>query len=98
MNWFKIVVMAALLLCLLPMPYGYYMLVRVAAMVAFGMMARACVREGRTGPAWACLAAVVLFQPFVKIPLGRPLWACVDVAAALFIACDLWRIRRHNGD
>jgi hypothetical protein len=30
---------AALLLCLAPMPYGYYQLVRIVAMIAFAIMA-----------------------------------------------------------
>ena len=35
----RIALAAALLLCLAPMPYGYYMLVRYGAAVIFGIMA-----------------------------------------------------------
>lgn len=34
-----LVLAAMMLLCLAPMPYGYYMLVRFVAMVVFGMIA-----------------------------------------------------------
>lgn len=33
-----LILAALMLLCLAPMPYGYYMLVRFLAMVAFGLM------------------------------------------------------------
>ena len=34
-----LILAALMLLCLAPMPYGYYMLVRFVAMVVFGVMA-----------------------------------------------------------
>ena len=35
----RLILVIVLLLCLAPMPYGYYMLVRFFAMVMFGVMA-----------------------------------------------------------
>lgn len=95
MNYFKLITIVALLLCLAPMPYGYYMIVRIVTMVAFGMMGCDYAKSRRKEMAWACLAVVILFQPFFKIPLGRDLWNCVDVAAALFITYNL-RDKRNN--
>lgn len=45
MTYFKLITVIALLLCLAPMPYGYYMLVRIATMIAFGMMAYSYAKE-----------------------------------------------------
>lgn len=39
MNLLKIFLVFLLLLCLAPMPYGYYQLVRFVAMMAFAIMA-----------------------------------------------------------
>lgn len=36
MNYFKIVLAVLLLLCLLDMPYGFYILIRYVATVVFG--------------------------------------------------------------
>lgn len=38
MRTFKVIIAAALLLCLLPLPYGYYELVRLGGMVCFGVL------------------------------------------------------------
>lgn len=42
MKHLELLLAVLLLLCLLPMPYGYYELVRFVSMVAFAFMAYAC--------------------------------------------------------
>ena len=72
----------ALLICLLPMPYGYYTLIRFVSMVFFTCYDRKIIELSVIAGALA-----LLFQPFVKISLGREMWNIVDiiVAFALFI-------------
>ena len=72
-----------LLLCLAPMPYGYYMLVRFVAMVVFAAMAYRYYKERKEALTWTFAALVLLFQPFLKIALGRLMWNIVDVIVAI---------------
>lgn len=74
-----------LLLCLLPMPYGFYQLVRFCVMTVFIIL---CFYEYKNGNQmlsiiFGCL--VLLFQPFFKITLGRAIWNMVDVIVAVGI-------------
>ncbi|MBR1688147.1 MAG: hypothetical protein IJ710_06385 [Prevotella sp.] len=79
----KYLIMAAvLLLCLAPMPYGYFQLVRLLATLLFGAMAYRYYQERREGLAYACGTLALLFQPFYKIALGRALWNVMDVIVA----------------
>lgn len=82
----KLIMAVLLLLCLADMPYGFYQLVRFAATAAFAYLSYDYFKskEEIKGIAFAALA--VLFQPFIKIALGRTIWNVVDVivAAALF--------------
>lgn len=55
-----------LLLCLAPMPYGYYMLVRWAAMVVFAVTAFNYYAENKKELAVTFGALALLFQPFIK--------------------------------
>lgn len=71
-----------LLACLLPMPYGYYVLVRVVATVAFSFIA---YQERGNQIMWIFIGLALLFQPLEKIALGRTLWNIVDVAVAVFL-------------
>ena len=79
----KLVIAILLLLCLADMPYGFYQLVRFAAMAAFAYLSYDYFKskDDIKGIAFAALA--VLFQPFFKIALGRVIWNCVDVAVAI---------------
>lgn len=74
-----------LLLCLAPMPYGYFMLVRFVMMVACGWMAYQYYQKNLHGLTWTFAALALLFQPFVKIALGRVGWNIVDVAVAILL-------------
>lgn len=79
----------ALLICLFPMPYGYYTLVRFIVMVFFGCLAFSFNKEGKTNYALAFGAVALLFQPFFKIALGRGMWNIVDVIVAVALLI-LW--------
>jgi len=76
---------AMLLLCLAPMPYGYFMLVRFVMMVAFGWMAYQYYLRQKTMAMWLFVSLSLLFQPFFKIALGRLIWNIVDVLVAVLL-------------
>lgn len=78
-----------LLLCLLHMPYGYYELVRFVSMVVFAIMAYKYYEKKKEVLTIVLGALAILFQPFVKIALGRTIWNIVDVVVALLLL-GLW--------
>ena len=73
----------ALIICLLPMPYGYYLLVRFVSMIIFGCMSYAFYKDGKLLFSIIAGSLALLFQPFIKIALGRELWNVVDVIVAI---------------
>lgn len=76
----KLILAILLFLCLLKMPYGYYQMVRVLSMVGFGILALS-VKEDKER--WIYITLCMLFQPFIKVALGRVLWNVVDVVVAI---------------
>ena len=84
---------ALLLLCFAPMPYGYYQLIRFIMMVAFAMMAYKYYEEKQS--AWAVTfgSLALLFQPLLKVALGRTIWNIVDVAVAILLII-VWMKRK----
>lgn len=74
-----------LLLCLAPMPYGYYQLVRFIAMIVFGVIAYYYFKEDCTPLGILFGALALLFQPFFKVALGRTIWNVVDVVVAVLL-------------
>lgn len=88
---------ALMLLCLAPMPYGYYQLVRFVAMVAFGIMAYRYYENNKTTAATVFAVLALLFQPFIKVVLGRTIWNVIDVmVAVLLIGLFIVEIRIEN--
>ena len=80
-----LILAALMLLCLAPMPYGYYMLVRFVAMVAFGVMAYQYYARHKTMAATVFGVLALLFQPIYKIALGRVTWNVIDVLVATLL-------------
>ena len=85
-----------LLLCLAPMPYGYYQLVRIVAMIAFAIMAYQYYEKENVPLAITFGGLALLFQPFIKVALGRTLWNIVDVIAAVVLAILAFSEFRKN--
>ncbi|WP_099092427.1 DUF6804 family protein [Flavobacterium crassostreae] len=79
----KIVLTILLMACLLDMPYGFYQFVRFVAMVAFGYLAYSVMKRNRKNEMFIYIALAFLFQPFIKIALGRTIWNIVDVITAI---------------
>ena len=83
MKILSIIMSVALLLCLAPMPYGYYTLVRFVSMVVFAAMAYGYWQNEKKPLTVTFGALALLFQPFAKIALGREMWNVVDVIVAI---------------
>jgi hypothetical protein len=77
------------------MPYGYYMLVRFVSMVAFGVMAWRYYTQNKVALTITFASLALLFQPFIKIALGRTIWNVVDVIVAILLML-LWMKERKD--
>lgn len=85
MKHLKLVLALLFLLCLAPMPYGFYSLVRFVAMIAFAIYAYIYHEKKNNKLAVAFLSLAILFQPLLPIYLGRTLWNIADVIVAIFL-------------
>lgn len=83
----------ALLLCLCPMPYSYFVFVRFVAMVFFAYMAYHYYQIEKMPLVWSYGTLALLFQPLLKISLGREVWNVVDVIVAMFLICIILKNR-----
>lgn len=79
----KIILSLLLLLCLLDMPYGYYQFVRFTAMVSFAYLGYSAKEQNKKSEMFIYIDLALLFQPFIKISLGRTIWSIVDVITGI---------------
>jgi hypothetical protein len=75
----KVTLAILFFICLADMPYGYFQLVRTLAMIGFAVLAYNANERGENNLAILFVGLAILFQPLIKIPLGRELWNIVDV-------------------
>jgi len=76
---------AMLLVGAVPLPYGYYMLLRLVACGVFAFAAFVSFdRKHKTLP-WVFGLLALLFNPIIKVHLPKDAWAFVDVAAAILL-------------
>lgn len=85
----KLALAAILLGCLLPMPYGYFQLVRFLALFGFGFLALDANSRNSEIEMYLFIALAVMFQPFFKISFGRFLWNVIDVIVAAGLLLSL---------
>ncbi|MBP6040161.1 MAG: hypothetical protein KA523_08190 [Flavobacterium sp.] len=89
----KLILSILLLLCLFDMPYGYYQFVRLVAGISFAYFAYAAYEEKKEIQVLLYIGLAILFQPFLKIALGRELWNIVDVLVAIGLVISIIKIK-----
>ena len=91
-KYLHLIVAGMLVLCLLPMPYGFYALVRLMAAAAFAWWAYNYHKKEKVEMMVTFIALALLFQPFAKVALGREVWNLVDA----FLAWTWWQEKKTN--
>ncbi len=75
----ELIISTLLLICLLPMPYGYYNLVRFIVTCYFGYMAFFSFEKQNKPMLFFYACSAILFNPFIKFHFGRTIWNILDV-------------------
>ena len=94
----KVALSLLFLACLLHMPYGFYQLVRFVGFGGFALLAYFSFKRKAEAEMIVCCVLALLFQPFIKVVLGRTIWNMVDVivAVCLVVSLILDRIKVNN--
>lgn len=74
-----------LLLCLFPLPYGAFVLVRLITTCVCGYLAYDFYRRGDTIRCVVAALVAIVFQPIAKITFEREIWQVIDVIVALML-------------
>jgi hypothetical protein len=86
----KITLALLFFICLLNMPYGYYILVRYLALVGFAFLALKASQKELQTEMFIYIALAILFQPLFKIALGRQIWNIVDIIVGLGLIISIF--------
>jgi hypothetical protein len=92
----KILLSVLFFLCLLDMPYGFYQLVRFIALVGFSILAYHSFDNEKNNLTIIYIGLAILFQPIIKISLGREIWNIVDVIVGVSLILSLFIKQKKN--
>lgn len=81
-------------ICLANMPYGYYQFVRFLALVGFAFLSYRSYEKNDKVLTFIFAALAILFQPLLKISLGRQLWNIVDVVVGIWLITSIFIKRK----
>ena len=90
MKIIKIALAILFFLCLLHMPYGYFQLVHILGLVGFTVLAYQASEKQDKTEVIIYVGLAILFQPFIKISLGRHVWNIVDVIIGIALLMSLF--------
>lgn len=86
----KLILAILFFLCLADMPYGYYQLVRMIALIGFAILAYQSYEKNRKTEVIIYAGLALLFQPLFKIALGRDIWNVVDVVVGIALIISIF--------
>ncbi len=92
-----ILLIILLLLALLPLPYGYYILLRFA--VFFGLIYEIIKNKKlNQDTIYIFIVIAVLYNPIIRMPLGRVIWVIVNILTAIYLIYCLLKYKNLKGD
>ena len=87
-----------LLVAILPMPYGYYTLVRLVVCGTAIYLTWFAKTINRQGWMWIMGFITLLFNPLIPIYLDRGTWSLVDLAVVVVFITSLFKMKNsHKG-
>lgn len=93
-SYLQTAMIVMLVVAVLPLHmYGYYVLLRVVICFGCGYLAMRAYSLQKIGWAWFLGTIAIIYNPFVKIALGKSLWALVNVVT---IVALIMRIRENR--
>ncbi|MBA4314675.1 MAG: hypothetical protein C0422_05010 [Alcaligenaceae bacterium] len=83
-----------------PLPYGYYTLLRLVACITFAWAAYVALENKHSFLPWAYGALALVFNPIFKVSFEKDIWIFIDVASAVFLLLSSKFVKagsQHNG-
>jgi hypothetical protein len=86
----KVILATLFMLCLFHMPYGYYQATRFIGMLGFALLAYYSYQQNKKTAIIIYVALALLFQPFIKVALGRTIWNITDVIVSVGLIISIF--------
>jgi len=79
-------------------PYGYYILLRWVCCAAFAYLAWQAAEREKQGWVWVLAVTALVYNPIIRLHLGREIWSLVNVATIAVSIMSIWAFRAEKND
>jgi len=80
-------------LALLPLPYVYYMLLRVGIFGVSAYLAVTAFSEEKTGPAWILAINALVYNPVFPVHMAKEGWTIINLLT-IGLFCYVYKLNR----
>ena len=87
---------ALLLLAILPLPYGYYTLLRLVVCITAIFLAWMSYKKQKIRWTWAMGLIALVFNPIMPLHFGKEIWVVIDLSTAIFFTIFLIKVKLKN--
>jgi len=87
----KGIIAVLLILCLIDADYGFYQAMRTLISFGFAFLTYRYYQTGDKTNAIIYFCLLIVFQPLLKIGLGRGIWIVADIAVAVFLVYQIFK-------
>lgn len=87
---------ATLLIALAPLPYGYYLMLRLVVCASAAYLSYSAWRSGSRFWVWLLVLLALLYNPVLRVHLSREIWQVINVLTAAAYLAHFWIERRHK--
>lgn len=70
---------------ILPLPYGYYTLLRIIVCGVFAWAAYISYEKNQTMLPWVFVLLALIFNPIIKVYLPKEVWAIINLFSGLLL-------------
>ena len=93
---FCVIAIASLLMAIFPLPYGYYVLLRIVVTIAAAYMVYVSYIFNKRRLLYIFGVIAILFNPVIKVPLDKSIWILVDIITAITFFVALVKVKKIN--
>ncbi|MNL82074.1 hypothetical protein D3C87_2093620 [compost metagenome] len=80
------------------MPYGYYQFIRFTGLIGFIILAYKAHKQNKQTEMLIYGGLALLFQPFLKIALGRQIWNITDVIVGIGLILSIFINQKRKSE
>lgn len=85
-----------LFLAVLPLPYGFYNLLRVIACAIFSWAAYISFEKNASTLPWIFIVLAIIFNPIIKIYFPKEIWVIVNICSGMLLLITKTSIQEES--